>query len=68
MLEPELVLTAIGRLMAIEWKALEDQMCVSYNYVGVKIMVLLTELPFVRRSASGAEVREGEQPDRKHKY
>lgn len=52
-------MVAIGRLIEIEWEAMVDQDRFRYNDENGRIMVFPEERLLVRRSASGAEVREG---------
>lgn len=67
-LDPVLALVAIGRLTETHWEAVEDHDWFSYNYEDGKIMLLPEEPPWVRRSVSGFEEREGGRLEIRPKY
>lgn len=49
----------IVRLTEVDWRAMENKVGFPYSYDEGTFMVLPTEPPLVRHSASSAEVREG---------
>lgn len=66
--DPVLALVAIVQLTEIDLRAMEDQKWSPYNYDEGEIVVLPAESLLVRRSASGAEAREGWRPEVKPRY
>lgn len=67
-MDPVSALVAIGRLAEINWKAVADQYCFTYNDEDGKTMVLPEDTPLVRHRTSGSKVGEGGHPEIRPKY